>query len=157
MTAKTRDQIIDCPMTGGKFNYVTEIAPGILNYMSLSSGFWTNSLMTKGSQFYNEQVVKLPELYQALEWEDPNTKYVWFPQTINIETVGMVFANGPSKFDWGWSAVKAIPVSEEEKEKYPNPKKKGTFYKHRMDMANILNFNKDEFMNALSYLGIFNN
>jgi hypothetical protein len=49
------------------------------------------------------------------------------PSTVNLPTQGMVFANGLMLKDWKWAAVKAVPVLEEEKEKYPIPGKKGNF------------------------------
>jgi len=50
------DKIIDCPKSGGNLCYETQVTPEIINWMSLSCGFWTNSLMTEGSEFYNEQM-----------------------------------------------------------------------------------------------------
>jgi hypothetical protein len=65
----------------------------------------------------------------------------------------MVFANGPSSLDWGWAAVKAVPVLEEEKEKYPMPGKEGQYYEWRMDMTTLQMFPERDFMEALSYIG----
>jgi hypothetical protein len=66
----------------------------------------------------------------------------------------MVFANGPSIQEWSWAAVKAVPVTEEEKTKYPIPGKKGEFYTWRMDMTTLKTFAERDFMEALSYLGL---
>ena len=57
--------------------------------------------------------------------------------------------------DWYWAAVKSIPVTEEEKEKYPDPTNPCKFYEHRMDMKNIKRFSKLEFMDAAEMIGIF--
>jgi len=150
------EKLIDCPKSGGKFCYETEPYPGTKVWMSLSSGFWTNSLMTKGSDFYNEQTINLPSLYVDIEWEDPNTKLIWLPQTINIPNVGMVFVNGTDSTNWGWSAVKSIQVGKDEKKKFPIKGQKGKYQTQKMDMTNMMNFGQDEFMNCLAYLGIFN-
>ena len=56
---------------------------------------------------------------------------------------------------WGWTVVKAIPISEDEKEKYPDPKNPRKFYKYRMDMKNVKRFGKLEFMDAAEALGMF--
>jgi hypothetical protein len=56
--------------------------------------------------------------------------------------------------EWSWSAVKAVPVTEEEKTKYPIPGKKGEFYEWRMDMTTISNFDERGFIDALSYIGV---
>ena len=148
------DKIITCPKSGGDLCYVIEVTPEIKNYSSLSCGYWTNSLMTEGSDFYNEQIEVLPELYKALAWKDPETELVWLPQTINQPQQGMVFANGTNADEWKWAAVKAIPVTEEEKEKYPIPKQPGKFYEFRMDMETLQHFEERDFMEALSYIGL---
>ena len=105
------DKIITCPKSGGDLCYEVEVTPEITNWMSLSCGFWTNSLMTEGSDFYNEQMEVLPELYKVLAWTDPETKLIWLPQTINEPKQGMVFANGTGEDNWKWAAVKAIAVT----------------------------------------------
>ena len=147
------DKIITCPKSGGDLCYETQVTPEITNWMSLSCGYWTNSLMTEGSDFYNEQMEVLPELYKALAWKDPNTDLIWLPQTINHPTQGMVFANGASADDWKWAAVKATKVTEEEKEKYPILGKEGQYYEWRMDMTTLQMFPERDFMEALSYIG----
>ena len=149
------DEIINCPKSGGDLCYKIEINENITNYFSLSCGFWTNTLMTPGSDFYEEQLTSLPELYKDLSWTDPKTGLVWVPNTINEPELGMVFANGTDKNNWSWSAVKAIEVKEEEKLKYPIPGKSGEYYKHRMDMNNLKSFDPERgFIDALSYIGV---
>jgi hypothetical protein len=79
---------------------------------------------------------------------------IWLPNTINNIEQGMVFANGTDASNWKWAAVKAIKVSEEDKEKYPIPGKPGEFMKYRMDMKNIQLFEERDYIEALSYIGI---
>jgi hypothetical protein len=148
------DKIIMCPKSGGDLCYETQVTPEITNWMSLSCGYWTNSLMKEGSEFYNEQMSVLPELYKDLAWKDKSTELVWLPQTINEPQKGMVFANGVNTHEWKWSAVKAVPVTEEEKFKYPIPKQPGKFYEYRMDMNTIQHFDEREFIDALEYIGL---
>ena len=64
------------------------------------------------------------------------------------------FANGSNTSNWKWTAVKAVEVSEEDKEKYPIPGKPGEFYKKRMDMENGKSFEERDYMEALSYIGV---
>jgi hypothetical protein len=148
------DKIIICPKSGGNLCYETQVTPEITNWMSLSCGYWTNSLMKEGSEFYNEQIETLPELYKDLAWKDESTELVWFPQTINEPKQGMIFANGTNAKEWKWSAVKAVPVTEEEKHKFPIPKQPGKFYEYRMDMTTIQHFDEREFIDALEYIGL---
>jgi hypothetical protein len=148
------DKIIMCPKSGGDLCYETQVTPEITNWMSLSCGYWTNSLMKEGSEFYNEQMTTLPELYKDLAWKDELTKLVWLPQTINEPQKGMIFANGTNANEWKWAAVKAIPVTEEDKYKYPIPKQPGKFYEWRMDMSTLQHFDEREFIDALEYIGL---
>jgi hypothetical protein len=147
------DKLINCPCCGSDACFVDETTPDISTYFCYGCGFQTNSLMKEGEEFYNQQISILPELYKDLLNKDDDGT-IWMPSTINLPQQGMIFANGPSKEDWGWAAVKAIPVTEEEKEKYPIPSQKGKFYEWRMDMTTLKMFTKRDYMEALSYIGI---
>jgi hypothetical protein len=107
--------------------------------------------MKEGEEFYNQQIEVLPELYRDVMFKDAEGKY-WFPTTINSPQQGMVFYNGTNKENAKWAAVKAVPILEEEKEKYKN--KKGEYYSHRMDMTTMRGFESKDFMEALSYIGL---
>jgi len=147
------DNLIKCARCGSDACYVDEVNESISTYLCFSCGFQTNSLMKVGEPLYEEQVNILPELYKDLMVEDNDGK-IWMPTTINLPQQGMVFANGPSSRDWCWAAVKAVPVSEEEKEKYPIPGKKGKYYSMRMDMSTLKNYPEHDFMDALSYISV---
>jgi hypothetical protein len=147
------DNLINCKRCSSDACYVDEVNQDIKTYFCYGCGFQTNSLMKEGETFYEEQISVLPELYKDLFFKDENEN-VWMPTTVNVPTQGMIFANGPSKEDWGWAAVKAVKVTEEEKEKYPIPGKQGEFYEWRMDMTTLQMFPEREFMDALSYIGV---
>jgi len=148
------EEIINCPKSGGDLCYKVQVAPEIYNYMSISCGFWTNSFMTEGHEFYMQQMETLPELYKDLAWKDPETGLIWLPNTINEQTKGMVFANGTNASNWKWAAVKAIEIPKKEQKKHPIPGKPGEFMKYRMDMKNMKSFEERDYMDALSYIGI---
>jgi|TARA_Y100000389_G_C17463114_1_gene523306 hypothetical protein len=149
------DNMITCPRCGSDACYVQEVNHEINNYQCYGCGFITNSLLKKDSKFFEEQIELLPNLYKELMGEDDEGK-VWMPSTINLPEKGMIFANGTSSENWKWGAVKAIEVNEENKEKYPIPGKKGEFYKYRMDMETIQEFEEKDYIEALDYIGIFN-
>ena len=151
------EEIVDCPKSGGDLCYKTQVTPDITNYMSLSCGFWTNSLMKPGEEFYERQMSTLPELYIDLAWEDPNTKLIWLPNTINQPGLGMVFANGSSRSNWKWAAVKSLKIPEDERKNHPLPGKKDEFMKYKMDMDNMQQFNEREYIDALDSIGVFKN
>ena len=145
------DNLTTCPHCGSDACYVSENSPTIKTYSCFGCGYTTNTLMKEGEEFYNQQVEVLPELYKDVMFKDEEGK-CWFPTTINVPQQGMVFFNGTNKENAKWAAVKAVPVLEEEKEKYKN--KKGEYYSYRMDMTTMQGFELKEFMEALSYIGI---
>ena len=147
------DKLIICKKCGSDACYSQEVNESINNYQCMGCGFISNSLMKKDTDFYKEQSEMLPELYKDLLYEDEDGG-IWMPSTVNIPTMGMVFANGTNKDDWYWSAVNSVPViTEEDKEKYV--KKDGTPYEHRMDMENIKNYSEKDYMEALEQIEIF--
>ena len=141
------DTIIDCPKSGGDLCYKVEVNKEITSFLSLSCGYWTNTLMKEGSEFYNEQLTTLPELYKDIAWEDPETKLIWIPNTINIPDKGMVFANGSSIDEWSWAAVKAVELEEGDEAKVEGQT-------HKMDMSTLKSFVERDYMDALSYIGV---
>lgn len=150
------DNLITCPRCGSDACYVQEVNQDIKNYQCYGCGFITNSLMKQGSQFFDEQMELLPNLYKELMGEDENG-LIWMPATINLPSQGMVFANGTSAENWNWAAVQSVPVKDEEKEKYPIPGKPGEFYEQRMDMSTLKQFEEKDFIEALDYIGVFEN
>ena len=103
--------------------------------------------MKEGSEFYNEQLITLPELYKDLAWEDPETNLIWIPNTINLPESGMVFANGASKNEWSWAGVKAIKLEEGDEAKVEGQTNK-------MEMSTLKSFTERDYMDALSYIGV---
>ena len=148
------DEIVDCPKTGNNLCYRTQVTPELSTYLSLSCGFYTNSLMKEGEEFYNQTISGLPDLYADLAWVDPKTDLTWIPHVINQPEVGMIFANGTGVDNWGWAAVKSIEIPEEDRKNHPYPGREGEFLSHRMDMDNMKIFNEGDYIEALSFLGI---
>ena len=147
------DKLDICPRCGSDACYVTEVNQDINNYFCDGCGFQSNTLMREGEEITEEQMSILPELYKDLRYEDKNGQ-IWFPSTVNLPKQGMIFADGSTTKNWAWAAVKAVEVKEEEKHKYPIPKKEGQFYEYRMDMTTVKHFKERDFMEALSYIGV---
>jgi hypothetical protein len=76
----------------------------------------------------------LPELYKALRYKDADGKY-WYPNSVMLEDKSMVFAEGSTVEEWKWSAVQA---------------KEG-----KADMSTKKEYEQNEFMDALEYIGYF--
>ena len=150
------DNLIYCARCNSDACYVQEINDKIKNYHCYGCGFQTNSLMMKNERYFKEQLELLPNLYKELMGEDYEGK-IWMPSMVNLPKQGMVFANGKNGDDWKWAAVKAVPVKEEEKSKYPIPGKENEFYEFRMDMETLTEYEEHNYMDALEYIGVFEN
>ncbi len=148
------DRLEICPKCGSDACYVTEVNEKINNYFCYGCGFQTNSLMKEGHPMLEDQLKIIPELYKDLKYEDEENK-IWLPSTINIPDKGMIFCNGTSIKQWGWAAVKAVEVTEEEREKYPIHNKKDQYHKHRMDMNTLQLFVETNYLDAIFYLDLF--
>lgn len=131
------DNLITCTRCGSDAAYVQEVNDKIKTYSCFGCGFITNTLMTKDSEFLNEQMESLPDLYKELMGEDENG-LVWMPNTINVPSQGMVFADGTNGSNWKWGAV--LPDESGEK----------------MDMSTIKHFEERDYIEALDYIGVFN-
>ena len=148
------DKLIECPCCGSDACSKATVGPSIDVSLCWTCGFTTNTQLTEGGEFEKENYETTAEIIKDLKQVHDN--FAWYPKIINLQERGMVFPEWNKRSqDWYWAAVKAIPVTEEEKEKYPNPTKPGEFYKFRMDMKNIKRFNKLEFMDAAEEIGMF--
>ena len=141
------DSLKECTRCSSDACYTQEVTKDINIEMCYGCGFQSNSIIKKGNDFFNAQFENLPELYKELMDEEEDTGKIWMPTIINLKDKGMVFADGSGRADWRWAAVKAIPVLEEELEKYKGEK-------HRVDMSTIKHFEERGFIEALSYIGV---
>ena len=158
-----KDDLIKCNRCEGDACYIQKIGK-ITLYSCYGCGFQTSTVMKKGEKFFEEQMDILPELYKALLGEDAEG-LVWMPQTVNLPQNGMVFATAARDFgeeggevnqdNYEWAGVKAVEITEEEKHKFPIPKKEGEFYEWRMDMTTEKRFAHNDFVEALDYIGVF--
>ena len=144
-----KDQLVEGPF-GSNACYEQSFkhdGEDVTTWLCFGSGFTTSTLMTKGSQTVNNAIETSPELYKDLMFEDKNGK-VWLPATITLPAKGMVFIDGTSKDSWKWAAVKAIPLQE-------NDKKISEGQTHKMDMVNIKHYERNDFMDAVEHIGMF--
>lgn len=140
------DNLIECSRCGSDACYVQEVTKDISLELCYGCGFQSNSVMKVNSEFLEEQLKTLPDLYKSLIGEEESGK-VWMPSFHNVDGKGMVFADGTGPNNWAWGAVKHVEVLEEEKEKYKNAK-------YRADMSTIKHFPERDYMEALSYIGV---
>lgn len=143
------DNLSTCPKCKAPEScYVSQLNEMAKQYSCLSCGFIASDLFMQGEYDALEYEFEMPELFKDIKYVDELGR-VWYPNVINIESKGTVFPNGSSKEDWQWSAIKSVPLTEEEKQ---NPRFKGKQYKS--DSKTLENFGKDYFA-ACDYIGFF--
>ena len=143
-----KEQLTICPKCGCDGCYVTPINELKSNYFCWGCGYQTNDFMIDGEFDFEEYEETLPELYKDIKHVD-SQKRVWYPITINVPEKGTVFVFGTSSDDCKWAAIKAIPLTEEEKKE---PKYKGSTYKS--DAKSMKYFGND-FIEACDYINMF--
>ena len=157
------DKLVNSPICDSNACYESEFQTqdGVVKtWLCMTSGYTTNTTMTEDSEdpkFTLEHTAELiKDLRQDHEPPGGGDVLAWFPTVISMPEKGMIFPE-PIKDtdDWGWTVVKAVPIPEEEQEKYPDPRNPGKFYKKRMDMKNMKRYNNLCFMDAAEELGMF--
>ena len=139
------EKLIECPRCGS--NACSEMSDNkITIWLCMGCGFTTNTFMTPENAVKAEEVI--PNLYVDLKFID-DKGLAWYPNSVTLENKSMVFADGTSKDDWKWAAVKSVEIAEKDRDKF-----KGEEY--RADMTTIKHFEEKDFMDALEYIGYFN-
>ncbi len=165
MIKQGQDKLVNSPVCDSDACYESEFTTqdGVVKtWLCMTSGYTSNTTMTLDSEGLKQTMELTAELIKALRLDlvppGGGEKLAWFPTTITMPEKGMIFPEpikGAGKDEWMWTVVKAIPIPEEEQEKYPDPTNPGTFYKKRMDMKNIKRYDKLCFMDAAEDLGMF--
>jgi hypothetical protein len=148
------DNLTKCPCCGSDACSISPLAPAIDAHLCWTCGFNTHTGMIDGSEFEKTTYESTAEIIKDLK--QVHEGLAWYPKVINLQEKGMVFPEWNKRVkDWYWAAVKAIPVTEEEKEKYPDPNNPGEFYKFKTDIKNIKRYDKLCFMDAAEEIGMF--
>ena len=156
-----QDKLVNSPVCDSNACYESEFTTQdgpIKTWLCMTSGYTSNTTMTLDSEALEQTLKHTAEMIKDLRLDlvppGGGEKLAWFPTAITMPEKGMVFPE-PVGEDWQWTVVKAIPIPEEDKEKFPDPNNPGTFYKNKMDMKNLKRFDKLCFMDAAEELGMF--
>lgn len=142
------DNLIICPKCGCDGCYKTQVNEVKHSYFCWGCGYQTSDLMVEGEFNFEEYEEVLPELYKDVKYVD-SEKRVWYPITLNILSRGTVFLFGTCADDVRWAAIKAVPLTEDEKKE---PKYKELT--HKSDAKSLKYFDAD-FVEACDYIGVF--
>ena len=127
------DNLTDCSRCGSNACYTQQVNKEITISLCYGCGFQSNTIMTVGSDMFNEQIETLPELYKILMDEEDNGK-LWMPSFHNVPGKGMVFANGTDRENWSWASVQYVDK--------------------KTDMSTKKDFAEKDFMDALSHANL---
>ena len=127
------DNLTDCSRCGSNACYTQQVNKEITISLCYGCGFQSNTIMTVGSDMFNEQIETLPELYKILMDEEDNGK-LWIPSFHNVPGKGMVFANGTDRENWSWASVQYVD--------------------EKTDMSTKKDFAEKDFMDALSHANL---
>lgn len=145
-----QDTFEKCKRCESDLCYRQQIDEKVSTWLCLSCGFTTNTYLTEGSEAVNRIYETSPELYKDLLYKDDENK-IWAPSTITLPDKGMVFIDGTSVDNWVWKAVKAIPITNEDRQKKNYPEGQ----EYRMDMENGKAFNQNNFSLALDQIEFY--
>ena len=87
------DNLVICPKCGSDACYQTPINEFHSNYACFGCGYQTSDLIREGEFNFEEYDQSLPYLYVDIKHTDGEGR-VWYPQSVNIENQGTVFAYG---------------------------------------------------------------
>lgn len=145
-----KDNLVECKRCGGNACYEQHIDENTTTWLCMGCGFTTSTMMDKDGSTTKSTLETSPELYKDLMFVDDNNK-AWFPATITLPEKGMVFVDGSNKQDWKWAAVKAISLTDEEKQSGRFPQ--GQDFK--MNVRESQKFEQKNFMDALEVIGFY--
>jgi hypothetical protein len=142
------ENLTNCSRCGSNACLEQQLNDSLTTWFCFGCGFTTSTELLEGSDTLTTILASAPELYKDLIFVDQK-KMTWMPSTLTLPEKGMVFIDGTSAEDWQWSAVKAIPILEEEKNKFPEGQK------YKMDVKGAKRFAPRDFMDALEEIGFF--
>lgn len=145
-----KDQLTECKRCKGNACYEQHIDETTTTWLCMGCGFTTSTAMDKDGQATKNTLETSPELYKELMYVDEDNK-AWFPATITLPEKGMVFIDGSNINNWKWAAVKAIPLTEEEKQSGRFPQ--GQEFK--MNVRESQKFEQKDFMDALEIIQFY--
>lgn len=142
------ETLVDCVRCGSNACLQQDYESQIKGWFCFGCGFSTSTQLLKDSEAANTVIESLPELYKDLLYIDTDNK-VWIPSTVTLPEKGIVFLDGESIEEWGWSGALVAEISEEEKHRFPEGQK------YKVDYANKKTFGRQDFMDALEHIGFF--
>jgi len=119
----------------------------------LTCGFQSLPTYEKDSAVMESIISTAPKIVKELMFYDDKIDRYWVPSILDVNRVGMVFPEGNTeKWSWVFAPYTAIPTFE--RINYPVPDTKDEYYEYRLGLEFVEYFGKNDFVSALSKLGV---
>ena len=94
----------------------------------------------------------LPRLYKDLSKMSINTNFFWLPSVLDFSNLAILFADGTSSENWGWTVAPYEIIPKHERPKYPIQGKENEYHTHRVSLKHSQHFPKENFISAMTFL-----
>lgn len=137
---------MNCPKCN-KQECIIEDNNDIKSYFCLDCGYSTNSTYTTKNFEFQPTVINMNPETKKMVWKDSKTGLYWFPISLDIPKVGILFPRGddPEKMEWVYMPM--IELTEDQKKKYPGKKEIPDEYRKKI-------FNVSNLKEALKLLKV---
>jgi hypothetical protein len=142
------ENLINCSRCESNACLEQVLEDNIRGYLCFGCGFTTSTALLKDSELDKHIFESSPELYKDLRYVDTENR-VWYPAGITLDNIGMAFLDGTSVENYKWTGVLMTPILEEERSKFPENTT------HKIDFTTSRHYSKNDFMEALDYIGFF--
>ena len=119
------------PITKNLSVLTEDAGDGTKSYICMESGFVTNDRFKIDSELTEVHEQTLSQLMRDVKFKDTERGIVWYPAYMQFENL-VLYCSGNSVDDMKWEVAQIVPVTEEEKEKYPVPGKDGEYFQYRI-------------------------
>ena len=139
------------PITGNKCVIVeADENTSINSYMCIETGYTTTDNFVVGSEFVKSYETQITELLKKIKYIDEDMNLVWYPAFLNVPQAGMLYCVAKNN-SYQWEVAEIVNLLGEERLKYPIPGKKNEYYTSRLDTDNAIQFERENFENALDH------
>lgn len=139
------------PVTGNKCVIVeADEHSNINSYMCIESGYTTTDNFKIDSDVINNYENQISELMKKIKFIDNENNLVWYPAFLNVPRAGMLYCITHNN-SYQWEVAEIVDLIGEERLNYPIPGKKDEYFTTRLDTDNAIQFEKENFENALDH------
>jgi hypothetical protein len=140
------------PITGNKCVIIeVDEQSNTTSYICMESGYVSNTMFEFESPAQLQYHDTVSQLMRDLSKVDDERNLVWYPAFMQTPA-GMLYLAGDAIEDAHWEVAPVIPISEQDKEKYPVPGKEGKYFQSRAATELADKYDSQDFEAAMAKL-----